>query len=77
MKEQMMFLAEYANEFEAEIARGHLKSAGIYAILSRDDAGGMLPSLQEVEGVTLLVRPVDLKRARVILHEKSTTKQPS
>jgi hypothetical protein len=71
MKEQMIFLAEYANEFDAEIARGHLESAGIHAILSRDDAGGMLPSLQEVEGVSLLVRPEDIKRARKILHEKS------
>jgi len=71
MNEHMLSLAEFENEFEAEIARGHLKSAGIDAILSKDDAGGMLPSLQEVEGVSLLVRDEDLKRARAILREKS------
>ena len=71
MNEHMLSLAEFENEFEAEIARGHLKSAGIDAILSKDDAGGMLPSLQEVEGVSLLVRPEDVKRARVILRENS------
>jgi hypothetical protein len=71
MNEQMISLAEYENEFEAEIARGHLKSAGIDAILSKDDAGGMLPSLLEAEGVSLLVRPEDIKRAKAILHEKS------
>ena len=48
---------------------GHPKSAGIDAILSKDDAGGMLPSLQEAEGVSLLVRPEDTRRARVILHD--------
>ena len=71
MNEQMMSLAEYENEFEVEIARGHLKAAGIDAMLSKDDAGGMLPSLLEAEGVSLLVRPEDMKRAKVILHEKS------
>jgi len=71
MNEHMLSLAEFENEFEAEIARGHLKSAGIDAILSKDDAGGMLPSLQEVEGVSLLVRPEDVKRARGILRENS------
>lgn len=71
MNEHMISLAEYENEFEAEIARGHLKSAGIDAIVSKDDAGGMLPSLQEAEGVSLLVRPGDVKRAGVILHERS------
>jgi len=71
MNEHMISLAEYENEFEAEIARGHLKAAGIDSILSKDDAGGMLPSLLEAEGVSLFVRPGDVKRARALLHEKS------
>ena len=71
MSEHMISLAEYENEFEAEIARGHLKAAGIHSILSKDDAGGMLPSLLEAEGVSLFVRPGDVKRARALLHEKS------
>ncbi len=75
VNEHMISIAEFENEFEAEIARGHLKSAGIAAILSRDDAGGMLPSLQETEGVGVLVLPKDLKKARAILHEKSMLKR--
>ncbi len=71
MDEHIIHIAEFENEFEAEIACAHLKSAGIEAILLKDDAGGMLPSLQETEGVSLCVLPEDMKRAKVILHEKS------
>ena len=35
MSENMIPLAEFENEFEAEIACGHLKSAGIEAIVLR------------------------------------------
>jgi PAS domain S-box-containing protein len=62
-------IKDFENEFEAEIARGHLRSAGIDAILSKDDAGDMLPSLQETEGVSLLVLPEDRKKANALLHE--------
>jgi hypothetical protein len=71
MYEHMIHIAEFKNEFEAEVACGHLKSAGIEAIVLKDDAGGMLPSLQETEGVSVCVLPEDMKRAKVILHEKS------
>ena len=71
MNEHMISLAAYESELEAEIARGHLESAGIDAIVSKDDAGGMLPSLQEAEGVHLLVWPKDRWRAWVVLQEKS------
>lgn len=71
MDEHIIHIAEFENEFEAEIAWGHLKSAGIEAIVLKDDAGGMLPSLQETEGVSLCVLPEDMKRAKAVLHEKS------
>jgi len=75
MNKHMIFLAEFENEFEAEIACGHLKSAGIEAIVSKDDAGGMLPSLQDTEGVSLFIRPKDAKRARAVLKVKSEVKR--
>ena len=71
MNEHMISVAEFENELEAEIARGHLESAGINAILSKDDAGGMLPSLQETEGVSVLVLPGAMKKAKAILHDSS------
>ena len=71
MNEHMISVAEFENELEAEIARGHLESAGIDAIVSKDDAGGMLPSLQETEGVSVLVLPGELKKAKAILHNTS------
>jgi hypothetical protein len=74
MDEHLIHLAKFENEFEAEIARGHLQSAGIEAIVLKDDAGGMLPSLQETEGVSVCVLPEDVKKARGILHGKSMVK---
>jgi hypothetical protein len=72
MYEHMIPLAEFENEFEAEIARGHLKSAGIDAIVLKDDAGGMFPSLQETEGVHLLVQQDQKVNARRVLEERKT-----
>jgi len=71
MNEHMISVAEFDNELEAGIARGHLEAAGIAAILSKDDAGGMLPSLQETEGVRVLVLPGEMRKAKAILHDKS------
>jgi hypothetical protein len=70
MFEHMIPVAEFANEFEAEIASGHLESAGIHAIILKDDAGGMFPSLQETEGVRLLVPQDQKENALRILEEK-------
>jgi hypothetical protein len=66
----MISVAEFENEFEAEIACGHLKSAGIAAIVLKDDAGGMLPSLQATEGVHVLVPHGQKEQALRILEEK-------
>ncbi|HCA79646.1 MAG TPA: hypothetical protein DEP53_07930, partial [Bacteroidetes bacterium] len=55
VKEQRVVVGEYENELDAEIAKGHLKAAGIPAFILKDDGGGMLPSLQNAEGVQLVV----------------------
>ena len=75
MNKHLISLAEFENEFEAEIASGRLRSAGIEAIVSKDDAGGMLPSLQDTEGVSLYIRPKDAKRARAVLTAKLKVKK--
>jgi len=62
-------IAEYYNIVEAEMAKGRLESAGIPAIVLRDDAGGMEPQLQFASGVYLAVRASDRADAEAILAE--------
>jgi hypothetical protein len=56
----------FLNRIEAELAMSALEAAGIEATLSRDDCGGVRPSLW-LSGVELLVRPEDFRRATDIL----------
>ena len=63
-------VAEFKNALEAQIAIGHLESAGIEASMIKDDAGGMFPSLQQTEGVQVLVAEVHHQKAQAVLREK-------
>jgi hypothetical protein len=71
MESNKVVIGEYANEMDAELAKGHLEAAGIEAAIVKDDGGGMFPSLQSTEGVQLLVDQGDEKEARRILEEKN------
>jgi hypothetical protein len=53
---------------EAELIAGLLRSNGLRAAVSADDAGGQDPQLQ-LEGVRVLVAPSDEAAARQILTE--------
>ena len=68
MEENQIVVGEYENEIHAEIAKGNLEAFGISAHLIKDDGGGMLPSLQNVEGVQLLVAESQYEKASEILH---------
>jgi hypothetical protein len=57
----------FANEFEAERAKGILEENGVESFVQRDDAGGMEPPLQLTEGVKLIVLEDDLQKAKEIL----------
>jgi hypothetical protein len=70
MEHEQVVVGEFENEIDAEIAKGHLESAGIKAFIVKDDAGGMLPSLQNTEGVRLLVDETNEERAKIVLGEK-------
>jgi hypothetical protein len=70
MKGQQVIVGEFENEIDAEIAKGHLESAGIKASIIKDDAGGMFPSLQNTEGVQVSVDEDEEEKARIILKEK-------
>ena len=67
MEEKQIIVGEYENEIDAEIAKGHLESSGISASITKDDGGGMLPSLQNSEGVQLLVAESQREKAEKIL----------
>lgn len=71
MTEKLATVTVYSNEPEAELARSRLEEAGIVAMVTSDDSGGMLPQFQSARGVKLLVRPEDLRRARDLLDVES------
>ena len=62
-------VATFATEVEAQIAQATLEANGIYSIILRDDAGGMLPSLHILVNVKLAVQAEDAEEARELLSE--------
>ncbi len=71
MDEKLITVGEYNNAMEAEIAKGHLHSSGISSTIVKDDGGGMIPSLQNAEGVQLLVAEEMSEKAAKILQAYS------
>jgi hypothetical protein len=55
-----------ASRIEADLIVGMLRSNGLTAVLSADDAGGQEPQLQ-LQGVRVLVTPSDEAAARQLL----------
>ena len=70
VEEKKVVVGEYENEIDAEIARGHLEASGITAAIFKDDGGGMFPSLQNTDGVQLLVSESQGEKARKVLQAK-------
>ena len=60
-------VATYQIEHEAELARAILEAHEVRAVILRDNAGGMLPSLQTLFKIRLVVAPEDAELAREIL----------
>jgi Putative prokaryotic signal transducing protein len=60
------------NRIEAELIVGMLRSNGLRAVLSADDAGGIEPPLQ-LQGVRVLVTPSEVAQARRLLAEADDT----
>jgi hypothetical protein len=59
-------VAVVASRTEAELIAGLLRSNGLQAVVSADDAGGQEPPLQ-LQGVRVLVTPADEAPARRLL----------
>jgi hypothetical protein len=69
VEKKQVVVGEYENELDAEIAKGHLEASGIEASIIK--GGGMLPSLQNAEGVQLVVDETQSEKAKKILQAKS------
>jgi len=55
---------------EAQVLITHLKDEDIDAIIEKDDAGGMHPQLQAARGVKILVKDIDIEKAKKIIDTK-------
>jgi hypothetical protein len=69
-------VAVVASRTEAELIAGLLRSNGLAAIVSADDAAGLDPQLQ-LQGVRVLVAPADETSARQILAAAGTADPPA
>lgn len=57
-------IARFSGEFEAQVAKAHLASVGIAASMVTDDGGGAFPNLSMLTGgVRLAVRSEDAEAA--------------
>lgn len=68
----MVSVAVVTSRTEADLVVGLLRSHGLSAASSADDAGGQYPSMQ-TEGVHVLVAPADEASARELLAELDDT----
>jgi len=64
-------VAVVTSRTEAELIVGMLRSHGVSAAVSADDAGGQYPQMQ-IEGVRVLVAPSDEASARRLLAADDT-----
>jgi hypothetical protein len=67
MGDAMRVIREYVHEMDALVARSVLEAHEIPAVVLRDDAGGMLPSMHLLFPVRLAVRVRDAHAALMIL----------
>lgn len=70
--EQYIPVATYSNEVEAELAQATLAAAGIDSYLKYEDIGGMMPILQQSEGIKLLVEEDNIEEANTLLSTQPT-----
>jgi Putative prokaryotic signal transducing protein len=73
----LLAVAAYASEPEAEMASGALESAGIESMILGDSAGGMEPSVAFAHGgYQLLVKEEDLATAKEMLEPRELPVEP-
>ena len=65
--EHAVVVQSFSTAAMAEAAAAFLRSEGIDAVVSTDDAGGALPNLDLVRGAKVLVEDENEERARELL----------
>jgi hypothetical protein len=68
-------VAVVGSRTEAELLAGILRSSGLKAAVSADDAGGQYPQMQ-IDGVRVLVAPADEASARRLLDATDDLAEP-
>ncbi|MBW2422107.1 MAG: hypothetical protein JRH19_26480 [Deltaproteobacteria bacterium] len=68
--EDAVVVESFSSHELAEAAVSLLRSEGVEAVVSADDAGGELPNLDLAGGVRVLVPSASLDFARELLHSK-------
>jgi hypothetical protein len=66
----------FTSEIQAQIAQAVLDANGIDSGVIRDDAGGMMPWLQQLHPIRLVVREEDSSDAVDLLDSPPPTPQP-
>ena len=74
MSDEISVIKVYDDEMEASMAQQVLENAGIKVTLLKDDGGGLMPSLQMTEGVTLVVNKDDEARAMELVQDFESQK---
>lgn len=69
-------VAIVSSRTEAELIAGMLRSNGIQAAVSADDAGGWDPQLQTASGVQVLVEAEHAARARQLIGDEPEKSKP-
>jgi hypothetical protein len=73
MSTELVTIRTFKTPMEADLAKGALKAADIFAVTSADDAEGLQPGFWASEGVRLIVRAEDVARANEILSAAERT----
>ncbi len=69
--EKLVTLADFENEFDAELAKLTLDNAGIESVVMGEDIGTIKPFSSTNFNVELQVFEKDVERARQVLAEKA------
>lgn len=66
-KDEYVVVKTFGSEMDALVAKAHLESKGIKAVIIKDDVGGMQPNFQTTSGVSLAVSIQDKQKAKKLL----------
>ena len=74
--DKFISVATFPNEMQALVAQATLSAAEIESYIKIDDAGGMIPALEQSGGVKLLVDEKMLEEAKTVLATSPEQTEP-